>query len=49
MLFLRHAGLYSQVGATWGSLMSWAGMHGLPGPRMELIGIVHDDPDVTAL
>ena len=47
ILFLRHVGPYSQVGATWGRLMSWAGMRGLLGPQMRMIGIVHDDPDVT--
>ena len=47
ILFLRHVGPYSQVGATWGRLMSWAGMRGLLGPRMRTIGIVHDDPEVT--
>jgi AraC family transcriptional regulator len=47
MVFLRHVGTYSQVGATWGRLMAWAGMRGLLGPNMKLIGIVHDDPDVT--
>jgi len=47
VVFLRHAGPYSEVGATWARLMSWAGMRGLLGPGMLLIGIVHDDPDVT--
>jgi AraC family transcriptional regulator len=47
ILFLRHVGPYSQVGAAWGRLMSWAGMRGLLGPQMRMIGIVHDDPDVT--
>jgi AraC family transcriptional regulator len=47
IVFLRHAGPYSQAGATWGRLMNWAGMRGLLGPRMRMIGIVHDDPDVT--
>lgn len=47
ILFLRHLGPYSQVGATWGRLMSWAGPRGLLGPQMKIIGIVHDDPDVT--
>jgi len=48
VVFLRHVGPYSQVGATWGRLMAWAGMRGLLGPGMMMIGIVHDDPDVTA-
>jgi AraC family transcriptional regulator len=47
VVFLRHLGPYDQVGATWGKLMSWAGRHGLLGPGMKLIGLVHDDPDVT--
>jgi AraC family transcriptional regulator len=47
LVFLRHVGPYDQVGATWGRLMAWAGMRGLLGPNMRLIGIVHDDPDVT--
>jgi AraC family transcriptional regulator len=47
VLFLRHTGPYSQVGATWGRLMSWAGMRGLLGPHMRMLGIVYDDPDVT--
>jgi AraC family transcriptional regulator len=47
LLFLRHVGPYNQVGATWGRLMTWAGMHGLLGPNMKLFGIVYDDPDVT--
>ena len=28
-------------------LMMWAGMRGLLGPGMKMIGIVHDDPEVT--
>jgi AraC family transcriptional regulator len=47
IVFLRHVGPYSEVGDTWGRLMSWAGRRGLLGPGMKLIGIVHDDPDVT--
>ena len=47
LVFLRHVGPYNQVGATWGRLMAWAGMRGLLGPNMKLIGIVHDDPDMT--
>jgi AraC family transcriptional regulator len=47
VLFLRHVGPYSEVGATWGRLMMWAGMRGLLGPNIKMIGIVYDDPDVT--
>ena len=47
VLYLRHLGPYSQVGGTWGRLMSWAGMRGLLGPQMRMLGIVYDDPDIT--
>jgi AraC family transcriptional regulator len=47
LVFLRHVGPYSQVGATWGRLMNWAGMRGLLGPQTRTIGIVYDDPDIT--
>jgi AraC family transcriptional regulator len=49
VVFLRHVGPYCEVGATWGRLMTWAGMRGLLGPGMKLIGIVHDDPDITSM
>jgi AraC family transcriptional regulator len=45
--FMRHVGPYNQVGTTWGKLMSWAGPRGLLGPHMKIIGLVHDDPEVT--
>jgi len=48
VIFLRHVGPYSEVGATWARLMSWAGPRGLLGPGMKTIGIVQDDPAVTA-
>lgn len=47
LVFLRHVGPYGEVGATWGKLMMWAGMRGLLGPGMKMIGITHDDPGVT--
>ena len=47
VVFLRHSGPYDQVGATWARLMSWAGPRGLMGPGTRIIGISHDDPDVT--
>ena len=47
LVFLRHVGPYNEVGATWGRLMMWAGMRGLLGPGTEMIGLSHDDPDVT--
>jgi len=47
VVFLRHVGSYSDVGATWGRLIAWTGQRGLLGPGMEMLGIVHDDPEVT--
>ena len=47
LLFLRHVGPYAEVSRAWGRLMSWAGMRGLFGPAMQMIGIVHDDPEIT--
>jgi len=48
VVFLRHVGPYSEVGKTWSRLMSWAGPRGLLGPSMMTLGIVYDDPAVTA-
>jgi AraC family transcriptional regulator len=45
--FIRHVGPYSEVGKTWGRLMSWAGRQGLLRGRPSLLGIVYDDPEVT--
>lgn len=47
VLFLRHTGPYNEAGKTWGRLMMWAGTRGLLGPGMRMLGIVHDDPEVT--
>jgi len=45
--FLRHVGPYDQVGPAWQRLMMWAGMRGLLGPNMVILGVVYDAPDVT--
>lgn len=45
--FVRHVGPYNQVRAAWGRLMSWAGPKGLLSRRPTILGIVHDDPEVT--
>jgi len=47
IVYLRHTGPYSTVGATWQRLMMWAGMKGLLGPNMKMLGLSYDDPDVT--
>lgn len=45
--FIRHVGPYQEVGQTWQRLCSWAGPRGLFGPNTMMLGISHDDPDVT--
>jgi AraC family transcriptional regulator len=45
--FARHVGSYDQVGSAWQRLMSWAGRSGLLEPATRMVGIVHDDPEVT--
>jgi AraC family transcriptional regulator len=45
--FIRHVGPYAEIGRTWGRLMAWAGPRGVFGPKTRLIGLSHDDPDVT--
>ena len=47
IVFLRHAGPYNQVGATWGRLAMWAGRRGLIGPANRFLGISWDDPEIT--
>ena len=45
--FMRHVGPYSEVGQTWGKFMSWAWPKGLVGRETKVLGLVHDDPEVT--
>jgi len=45
--FVRHVGPYAEVGAAWQRLCSWAWPKGLLGPQSKMIGLCHDDPDVT--
>ncbi len=45
--FVRHVGPYDNAGAAWQKLMAWAGPRGLFGPDTKVLGIGHDDPDVT--
>lgn len=49
ILFVRRTGRYDQAaGQAFGALFQFAGPRGLLGPATRLIGISHDDPDVTA-
>jgi AraC family transcriptional regulator len=45
--FLRHIGPYNECGPTFQRLMGWAGPRGLLGPNTLVLGICHDDPEVT--
>jgi len=45
--FARHVGSYDQVGSAWQRLMGWAMQAGLLSGAPLMIGIVHDDPEVT--
>ena len=45
--FMRHVGPYGEVGATWDKLLPRLGKEGLLGGDALIIGICHDDPDVT--
>lgn len=45
--FVRHVGPYKEVGPTWGKLCAWAGRRRLFGPQTVLLGVCHDDPEVT--
>jgi AraC family transcriptional regulator len=45
--FMRHLGPYSEVGATWDRFLPLLGKEGLLGGGALLIGLCHDDPEVT--
>ncbi len=42
-----HVGPYAEVSAAWRRLYEWAGRKGLLGPGVRVIGITHDDPQLT--
>jgi AraC family transcriptional regulator len=46
--FVRHVGPFDEVGEAWQRLMKWAGPQGLLGPGVRMLGIVQDDPEITA-
>ena len=45
--FSRNVGPYAEVAATWQVLMQWAWPRGLVRPGTRVLGIVHDDPEIT--
>ena len=44
---MRHVGPYQEVGPTFQKFCAWAGQNGLFGPQSKLLGLCHDDPNVT--
>lgn len=47
LLFVRHIGSFGSVGAAWSRLFQEAGARGLLHGRPTMIGIIHDDPEIT--
>lgn len=47
VVFMRHTGPYPEVGPTFERFLQWAGLQGLFGPDTLVLGVSHDDPDVT--
>jgi AraC family transcriptional regulator len=45
--FLRHVGPYGEVGVTWDRLLTLMGKDGYLGGNTMMLGICHDDPEVT--
>lgn len=45
--FMRHVGPYREVGQIWGKLFAMVGPRGLVGRGTRILGIAHDDPEVT--
>ena len=45
--FMRHVGPYAEVGATWDKFLPVLGKEGLLGGDVLILGICHDDPEVT--
>ena len=46
--FLRHIGPYGEACGVFDRLLAWAGQRGLLGRDSVVLGICHDDPEVTA-
>ncbi len=45
--FLRHVGPYAGIGEKFQRLCAWAGSKGAMGPDTEVLGVYHDNPEVT--
>lgn len=45
--FIRHVGPYGEAGPAFQRICGWAGRKGLFGPNTLVLGVCHDDPEVT--
>jgi AraC family transcriptional regulator len=46
--YCRHVGAYQEVGEAFERLLRWAGPRGLlQFPKTEVLGVYHDDPEIT--
>ena len=46
--YCRHTGSYRTVGEAFEKLMRWAGPRGLlQFPKTQMLGVYHDDPEIT--
>lgn len=43
----RHVGPYESAGPVFDAFIGWAGQNGLLGPQTQILGMCHDDPNVT--
>ncbi len=44
---MRQVGPYSEIGALFEKLMGWAGRNRMLGPGARVLGLCHDDPEMT--
>jgi len=44
---VEHRGDYMGIGAAFGALAQWAGLHALLVPQTRWIGVFHDNPDAV--
>ena len=45
--YVHHVGPYDQCGAAWEQLFGWIATEGFMASAGEMVGLCHDDPDVT--
>lgn len=47
VIYIQAIGDYNNVGPAWGRLCEFAGRKGLFGPETIMLGLSHDDPEIT--